>query len=168
MNEMKKPKYQLEEKDLDLPQYIDRSNLVQNKQGHYLLQLTGWAFWSFLFVPLFTLILWLYQGNLIRNYIFAEKFDVQLLNIMWLAALVIFFGATLLLWASFNWLRFRKQHAKKIVLNVNNAMLSKYLSITPQELEDMQASKRVVLHYDENGELYDYQMNCKYYSELNT
>ena len=83
---------------------------------------------------------------------------------MWLAALVILFGATLLLWASFNWIRFRKQHAKKIVLNVNNAMLSKYLSITPQELEDMQASKRVVLHYDENGELYDYQMNCKYYS----
>ncbi|MBP6113113.1 MAG: poly-beta-1,6-N-acetyl-D-glucosamine biosynthesis protein PgaD [Acinetobacter sp.] len=164
MNEMKLKNDLIEDKDLDLPPYIDQSKFVKNKQGHYLLQFTGWTFWSFLFVPLFTLILWLYQGNLIRNYIFAEKFDVQLLNIMWLAALVIFFGATLLLWASFNWLRFRKQHAKKIVLNVNNAMLSKYLSITPQELEDMQASKRVVLHYDENGELYDYQMNCKYYS----
>ena len=164
MNEIRQSEYLIQEKNLDLPEYIDRSSFVKNKQGHYLLQFTGWTFWSFLFVPLFTLILWLYQGNLLRNYIFAEKFDVQLLNIMWLAALVIFFGATLLLWASFNWLRFRKQHAKKIVLNVNNAMLSKYLSITPQELEDMQASKRVVLHYDENGELYDYQMNCKYYS----
>ena len=100
---------------------------------------------------------------MIKNYIIAEEFDVQLHNIMWLAALVILFGATLLLWASFNWIRFRKQHASKMEINVNNAMLAKYLTISPRELEDMQASKRVVLHYDENGELYDYQMNSKYY-----
>lgn len=163
MNEMK-PKYGLsQDRDLDLPQYIDQSKFVKNKQGHYLLQFTGWAFWSFLFVPLLTLILWLYQGNLIRNYIFAEEFDIQLHNIMWLAVLVVCFGATLLLWASFNWIRFRKQHAIKAVINVNNAVLAKYLTISPRELEDMKTSKRIVLHYDENGELYDYQMNRKYY-----
>ena len=80
MNEIRQSEYLIQEKNLDLPEYIDRSSFVKNKQGHYLLQFTGWTFWSFLFVPLFTLILWLYQGNLIRNYIFAEKFDVQLLN----------------------------------------------------------------------------------------
>ena len=159
MNEIKLKNDLAQDNDLDLPQYIDKSKFVKNKQGHYLLQFTGWSFWSFLFVPLLTLILWLYQGNLIRNYIFAEEFHIQLLNIMWLAALIIFFGATLLSWASFNWIRFRKQHEIKEVSNVNNSILAKYLIISPAELEAMKASKRVVLHYDENGELYDYQMN---------
>lgn len=149
-------------KKLDLPQYIDQSRFVKNKKGCYLLQLSGWVFWTFLFVPIFTLMLWLYQGNLIKNYIFAEKFDVQMLNIVWLAGLVVFFGSALILWASFNWIRFRHQHAQQLVLNVNNQVLAKYLKISPQELETMQCSKRVVLHYDDHGLLYDYQMNRVY------
>ncbi|NHC02194.1 poly-beta-1,6-N-acetyl-D-glucosamine biosynthesis protein PgaD [Acinetobacter sp. 187] len=144
---------------LDLPQYIDQAKFVRNKKGHQTLQFVGWVFWSFLFMPIFTLLLWIFQGNLIRNYIFAEKLNVQLLNIAWLAVLVLVFGATLLLWASFNWIRFRKHHIQPMIENVSIQSLANYLKISPQELDGMQHSKRVVLYYDENGVLYDYQMN---------
>ena len=146
-------------KRLDLPQYIDQAKFVKNKKGHQTLQFFGWAFWSFLFMPILTLLLWVFQGNLIRNYIFAEKLNVQLLNIAWLALLIVICGASLLLWASFNWIRFRKQKIAPLIQNVSTQVLAGYLEISPQELDSMKHSKRVVLYYDENGVLYDYQMN---------
>lgn len=152
-------KIQHDHTQLDLPKYIDKAKFVKNKKGHYSLQFMGWLFWTFLFIPLFTAVLWVFQGNLIKNYIFAEQFSVQLLNIVWLAIIVVCFGSALLLWASFNWIRYRKNDAVNKVGNVSNATLAEYLNISTEDLECMKKSKRVVLHYDEEGTLYDYQMN---------
>lgn len=146
---------------LDIPKYIDQPKLVKNKSKFYLLQLVGWSFWTFLFIPLFTLLLWVFQGNLIRNYIFAEKFNVQLHNIIWLGALIVLFGATLLLWASYNWIRFANVNNQIQVDDVDNHVLSKYFSVSSQELDAMQHSKNIVLHYDERGHLFDYELKKK-------
>lgn len=143
---------------LDIPKFIDQPKFVPNKSKFYALQLAGWTFWTFLFIPFFTLLLWLFQGNLIKNYIFAEQFNVQLHNIVWLGALIVFFGATLLIWASYNWIRFRNAENQATVNNVDNSVLSKYFSVSSQELCSMQNSKNIVLHYDESGNLYDYEL----------
>ena len=151
---------------LDIPKYIDQPKFVRSKGKFYMLQLMGWTFWTFLFIPLFTLALWWFQGNLIKNYIFAEKLNVQLLNIAWLGALIIIFGATLLLWASYNWIRFSNTEVQTKVTDVDNTVLSKYFSVSPQELCSMQNSKNIILHYDENGNLFDYELKTMMDSSL--
>ncbi|NHB57152.1 poly-beta-1,6-N-acetyl-D-glucosamine biosynthesis protein PgaD [Acinetobacter sp. 194] len=146
---------------LDIPKFIDQPKLVKNKSKFYVLQLLGWSFWTFLFIPLFTLMLWIFQGNLIKSYIFAEKLNVQLMNIAWLGALIVLFGTTLLLWASYNWIRFANVNNQDEVKDVDNHVLSKYLSVSSQELDTMQHSKNIVLHYDESGHLFDYELKQK-------
>lgn len=155
-NNVKQPTRQVN--ILDIPQFIDQPKWVKNKSKFYLLQFFGWSFWTFLFIPVFTLFLWLFQGNLIQSYIFAEQINVQLLNLAWLGVLVVAFGASLLLWASYNWIRFGNMKPRDQLDDVENHVLCDYLSVTTLELKQLQNSKNVVLHYDEQGQLYEYEL----------
>ena len=157
MQDSKKQPTQATQK-LDIPQFIDQPKWVKSKSKFYLLQFFGWSFWTFLFIPVFTLVLWLFQGNLIQSYIFAEQINVQLWNLIWLAVLVAFFGASLLLWASYNWIRFGNVKPRQQLDDVKNNVLCDYLSVTSHELKQLQNSKNVVLHYDEQGQLYEYEL----------
>ncbi len=142
---------------LDIPQYIDQPQYVKNKATNYTIQALGWFVWTLFILPLLSLILWLYQGRLIQSYIFAEQMNVQMYNFAWLALIVVVCCASLLLWASYNWLRYRKRDNPK-VLNVSQSILAQDFLITTDELSRIQKSKSIVLHYDEEGILYNYEL----------
>lgn len=78
-------------------------------------------------------------------------------NFAWLALIVVVCCASLLLWASYNWLRYRKRDNPK-VLNVSQSILAQDFLITTDELSRIQKSKSIVLHYDEEGILYNYEL----------
>lgn len=143
---------------LDIPQYIDQPKFVKKKTGCYLLQMTGWSLWTGLFIPIMTAILWLYQGRLIQNYVFAEQLKVQLLNLLWLAVFTGICCLMLLLWASYNWMRYRHSQQKKQVENVTQGDLAADFLVTPQQLFILQNAKNIVLHYDKQGILCDYEL----------
>ncbi|ENX59053.1 MULTISPECIES: poly-beta-1,6-N-acetyl-D-glucosamine biosynthesis protein PgaD [Acinetobacter] len=142
---------------LDIPEYIDQHRYVKNKGAHYLLQGIGWALWTLLFLPLLAIFLWLYQGKLIKNYIFAEQMSVQIHNFFWLALMVMICCASLLLWASYNWLRYRNTE-KTTVVNVSHSILAEGFLIPKDELSKIQRSKNIVLHYNQEGILADYEL----------
>ncbi|WP_111860555.1 poly-beta-1,6-N-acetyl-D-glucosamine biosynthesis protein PgaD [Acinetobacter sp. CFCC 10889] len=146
-----------DESKLDIPTYIDQPHYVKNKAMYYSLQMFGWTLWTFLLLPLATAVLWIYQGKLIKSYIFTEQVYVQLYNFVWLAFLITICCASLLLWASYNWLRYRKAKDPK-VSNVTQSTLAEDFSISTDELSKMQKSKNIVLHYDDEGVLYDYEL----------
>ncbi|MDM1756670.1 MULTISPECIES: poly-beta-1,6-N-acetyl-D-glucosamine biosynthesis protein PgaD [Acinetobacter] len=146
-----------DESKLDIPEYIDQPHYVKNKAMHYTLQMMGWMLWTLLLLPLVTAILWVYQVKLIKNYIFAEQIYVQLYNFAWLALIVMLCCASLLLWASYNWLRYRKTKDPK-VLNVTQSTLAEDFLISTDELSKIQKSKSIVLHYDDEGVLSDYEL----------
>lgn len=145
------------ESKLDIPEYIDQPQYVKNKGMHYTLQAVGWMLWTLLLLPLATLVLWIYQGKLIQSYIFAEQINVQLYNFAWLALIVMLCCASLLIWASYNWLRYRKTQSPK-VLNVTQSTLADGFLMSTEELSRIQKSKNIVLHYDNDGILYDYEL----------
>ena len=143
---------------LDIPQYIDQPKFVKKKTGCYLLQMTGWSLWTSLFVPIITVILWLYQGRLIQNYLFAEELQVQLWNLLWLAVVTGICCAVLLLWAGYNWIRYRHSQHQKSVENVTQRDLAADFLVTPQQLFILQNAKNIVLHYDQQGILSNYEL----------
>lgn len=143
---------------LDIPQYIDQPNFVKKKAGCYLLQMTGWTIWTSLFIPIVTIVLWLYQGRLIKNYLFAEDLQVQLWNLFWLAVVIGICCTLLLLWAGYNWIRYRHSQQQKQVANVTQRDLAADFLVTPQQLSALQNAKNIVLHYDQQGILSDYEL----------
>ncbi|NNP72125.1 poly-beta-1,6-N-acetyl-D-glucosamine biosynthesis protein PgaD [Acinetobacter defluvii] len=142
---------------LDIPAYIDQPQYVKNKGVHYTLQAIGWTLWTVLLLPLITVLLWIFQGKFIQSYIFAEHFSVQIYNFAWLALIVGVCCASLLIWASYNWLRYRTAKKPK-VLNVTHSTLAKDFLMSTEELLKMQKSKNIVLHYDDEGILYNYEL----------
>ncbi|ENX12586.1 poly-beta-1,6-N-acetyl-D-glucosamine biosynthesis protein PgaD [Acinetobacter sp. CIP 64.2] len=147
----------VDESQLDIPEYIDQQQYVKNKGAHYLLQGIGWALWTLLFLPLLVIFLWLYQGKLIKNYIFAEQISVQIHNFFWLTLIVAMCCTSLLLWASYNWLRYRKTE-KSTINNVSPSLLAECFFIPMDDLAKIQNSKNIVLHYDHKGLLADYEL----------
>lgn len=146
---------------LDIPQYIDQPKFVKKKTGCYLLQMMGWTLWTTLFIPVLTAILWLYQGRLIKNYLFAEQLHVQLLNLFWLAVLIGICCALLLIWASYNWIRYRHSQHEKNISNVTQQDLAEDFLVTPQQLFILQNAKHIILHYDQKGVLLNYELKPK-------
>ena len=146
---------------LDIPQYIDQPKFVKKKAGCYLLQMTGWTLWTTLFIPMITLVLWIYQARVIKNYLFAEQLKVQLLNLLWLGILIAVCCALLLIWASYNWIRYRHSQQQKKVANVTQHDLAQDFLVSPQQLLILQNAKNIVLHYDQKGVLFDYELKQK-------
>ena len=90
---------------LDIPEYIDQPEYVKNKTANYTLQTIGWFCLMWLLFPLVSLFLWIFEGHLIYDYVWVDhvsevKTLLHLLLLIGLSALI------LILWASYNWLRF--------------------------------------------------------------
>lgn len=142
---------------LDIPEYIDQPEYVKNKTANYTLQTIGWFCLMWLLFPLASLFLWFFEGHLIYDYVWVDHISevktlLHLLLLIGLSALV------LILWASYNWLRFHGDDRRSKGPNSSVELLASQFMVNTESLSELQNAQRVVLHYDDQGHLKQYDL----------
>lgn len=143
---------------LDLPEYIDNPHYVRNRAAGYLLQLLGWILFLLIIFPLVTLFLWYFELTQIHDYIFADTVYAQLNNLMKIGIAILAFSVLLILWASYNWARFKDRERRKKIDNVPVDEFAQGFSLAEDDIGKLRQGKNVVLHYDDDGFLSYYDV----------
>lgn len=158
---MNKPKYEMiqDESQLEIPQYIDEPKYVRNKSAGYGLFFLGWLVWIWLFLPLLTLLLWWYEGYSIYHYLIIGTGPDGSISLLHIALAIVIFILCLLVWASYNWIRFHNKERRHAPIPVTAEHLAQSFDLQVADIETLKQAKNVTLHYDEDGVLQQYDIN---------
>ena len=122
---------------LDIPEYIDQPEYVKNKTANYTLQTIGWFCLMWLFSTRF-IIFMDFEGHLIYDYVWVDhvsevKTLLHLLLLIGLSALI------LILWASYNWLRFHGDDRRSKAPNSSVELLASQFMVSTESLSELQS-----------------------------
>lgn len=147
-----------DETKLDLPEYIDKPEYVQNKSVGYALQTIGWLLLMLLFMPLITLFLWWYGVHNIYHYVLIDTSQDAHFNILNIGIIILILGGILLSWAIYNWLRFRKKERRTRPENTSLKQFAENFNCTEEDVLNLRQRKNITLYYDDHGllEKFDY------------
>ena len=148
-----------DESKLELPEYIDRPEYVRNKSVGYSLQIAGWFLFMWLFIPLLTIFFWLFEGKTIYQQMIVQAEPTSPLSLVHLATMILIFIAMLLLWATYNWVRFAGKERRSAPVSVNEEQLAISFKVNPVDILNMQQAKNLTLYYDEDGRLEFFETN---------
>jgi poly-beta-1,6-N-acetyl-D-glucosamine biosynthesis protein PgaD len=141
---------------LDIPEYIDQPEYVKNKTANYTLQTIGWICLMWLLFPLVSLFLWVFEGHLIYDYVWVDHLS-EVKTLLHLALMIGVSALILILWASYNWIRFSGEDRRAKAPNSSVELLAAQFSVTSDMLNDLQEKQRIILHYDDHGNLQKYE-----------
>ncbi|MBP1483173.1 poly-beta-1,6-N-acetyl-D-glucosamine biosynthesis protein PgaD [Acinetobacter nosocomialis] len=142
---------------LDIPEYIDQPKYVKNKTANYTLQTVGWFCLMWLFFPLVSLFLWFYEGHLIYDYVWVDHIS-EVNTVLHLLLLISLSALVLIVWASYNWLRFHGDDRRSKAPNSPVELLASQFMVSTESLSELQKSQRIILHYDDQGHLKQYDL----------
>ncbi|TEU28758.1 poly-beta-1,6-N-acetyl-D-glucosamine biosynthesis protein PgaD [Acinetobacter seifertii] len=143
---------------LDIPEYIDQPEYVKNKTANYTLQTIGWFCLMWLLFPLVSLFLWFFEGHLIYDYVWVDHIS-EVKTLLHILLLICLSALVLILWASYNWLRFHGDDRRSKAPNSSDDLLAFKFTVSTASLSELQKAQRVILHYDEHGHLQKYDLN---------
>lgn len=143
---------------LDIPEYIDQPEYVKNKTANYTLQTIGWFCLMWLLFPLVSLFLWFFEGHLIYDYVWIDHIS-EVKTLLHLLLLICLSALVLILWASYNWLRFHGDDRRSKAPNSSDDLLAFKFTVSTASLSELQKAQRVILHYDDYGHLQKYDLN---------
>ncbi|WP_111895707.1 poly-beta-1,6-N-acetyl-D-glucosamine biosynthesis protein PgaD [Acinetobacter sp. MB5] len=147
-----------DESKLDLPAYIDNPDYVKNKTAGYLLQLIGWILFILIIFPLITLFLWYFEFTIVKKYIFNDTMYAQLHGLMYIGIGILIFSLLLIIWASYNWVRFNHKERRHKSQNTPIEEFAQDFSLTQNDVLKLQQGSNIILHYDDDGLLEQYNI----------
>lgn len=136
------------------PLIIDRPDLQAWEQKALFGALTAafWVLWVFLWLPLVTLLGWLFFGYQFQFHIIELDGYRGFLNLLSVYALVILaMGGALILWAKYNHLRFRGMDRRKEIEPPTNDQLAILQHQTVQTIAQWQSYHVMTVHHDTHG-----------------
>lgn len=152
-------------KDIDtseLPEYIDKPEYVKNKTVGYGLMAVGWTLWMWLFLPILTLLFWWFEGSTIYEQVLIHQEPASGLSLLKIIFVIGILIGCLLVWASYNWVRFNGRERRKTPEPVSTEQLASSFKVEAADIETLRAANNITLHYDENGVLYHYDINVSH------
>ena len=132
---------------------------MRNKSVGYSLQIAGWFLFMWLFIPLLTIFFWLFEGKTIYQQMIVQAEPTSPLSLVHLATMILIFIAVLLLWATYNWVRFAGKERRSAPVSVNEEQLAVSFKVNPVDILNMQQAKNLTLYYDEDGRLEFFETN---------
>jgi biofilm PGA synthesis protein PgaD len=116
--------------------------------------LTCWVFWVYLWAPLLSFLAWVLGLSTAYEHMVVLRGYQGVLRLFGLYLLVIgIMGGSLLIWAFYNFFRFRgverRQHRPMVTIN----QLAGFHGLEALQLEEWQHSKRLVIHHDAQGKI---------------
>ncbi|WP_445115371.1 poly-beta-1,6-N-acetyl-D-glucosamine biosynthesis protein PgaD [Acinetobacter sp. WZC-1] len=148
-----------DESKLELPEYIDQPDYIRKKGTGYGLIAIGWLAWMWLFLPLLTAVFWWFQGKTIYQQMVIQAGPNSPLSLVNMAVMIAVFISLLLLWASYNWIRFSGNERRKAPQDLSKQQLAESFKVGIQDIQIMHTAKRVTLYYDDQGKLGRYEIS---------
>ncbi|MCW3478664.1 poly-beta-1,6-N-acetyl-D-glucosamine biosynthesis protein PgaD [Neisseriaceae bacterium JH1-16] len=111
-----------------------------------------WLFWMYLWMPLISLIGWLFGVEFFYDEMVLREGWYGLLELLLIYALVVaVISGMLLLWACVNYYRFRGRERRKAIPSLPLAEQAGDFSVSTSAVATGQASRIVVVHHDQYG-----------------
>lgn len=138
--------------NIELPNFIDRPDLQSygQKTVSSVLAVVGWTCWLYLILPLLTLIAWVSGYHRVNQYVVLNK-DGFFEQINILGPVVVIMVILLLLWATYNLLRFRDVARRNAPPNTTVEEMAEHFKIEEQLVVKAQKQQVSVFHFDEKG-----------------
>lgn len=148
-----------DESKLELPAYIDQPEYVRNKSVGYSLQIVGWFAFMWLFMPLLTVLFWWVEGETIYQQLVIQAAPDSQLSLMNIILMIVIFICALLLWATYNWIRFYNRERRSTPLAIDEQQIAKSFKVNKVDILNMQQAKNLTLYYDNKGKLEFFEIN---------
>jgi biofilm PGA synthesis protein PgaD len=135
---------------------IDRPNWQTTRQRLVFGSMTAifWALWIYLWLPLLALIGWALGFKIAYYQMVVKDGYLGLFHLLGLYATVILcLGGALLIWAYYNYFRFRGVERRKERPPVLIRDLSERYLIAPEVLDVWTHSRRLVMHHSADGQV---------------
>jgi len=141
---------------LQLPEPIYRPDLQGRFQRGLFaaLSVLGWIIWLYLFIPLITLIGWAFGYHRLDRFVLSSPRESVYTLIIYLIVIALA-GATLVLWAIYNLIRFRGKERRTQPHNVTEDALAAEFRIETSQLWRLQRSRIARVYCDDSGNITD-------------
>ncbi len=127
---------------------------LHHKLGDTVLTAAMWGIYLYLWLPLVSLVAWLFGIQLFYHELIEAGGYLELLDKVALYATVIpAIFVVIISWSLSNQRRFRGQERRNEVSEISPAEMTAFFDVTTGEFERLRAASRIVIAIDENGRI---------------
>ncbi len=127
---------------------------LHHKLGDTVLTAAMWGIYLYLWLPLVSLVAWLFGIQLFYHELIEAGGYLELLDKVALYATVIpAIFVVIISWSLSNQRRFRGQERRNEVSEISPAEMTAFFDVTTGEFERLRAASRIVITIDENGRI---------------
>ena len=127
---------------------------LHHKLGDTVLTAAMWGIYLYLWLPLVSLVAWLFGIQLFYHELIEAGGYLELLDKIALYATVIpAIFVVIISWSLSNQRRFRGQERRNEVSEISPAEMTAFFDVTTGEFERLRAASRIVIAIDENGRI---------------
>ncbi len=133
---------------------IDRPSLIPpHKRILFgVVTLAIWSLWLYLWLPVATFIGWVIGGFLGYQHMVVLGGYVDLLRLLsWYALIVLMLGGALVVWATYNLLRFRGKERRIPLQDVGINAFGRYFGVATDDLTAWRQAKLLNVHHSGEG-----------------
>ena len=138
------------------PPLIERSDLQSPRQRtlYGVLTLAFWAFWFYLWLPVLALLAWMLGVQQAFKYMVVLEGYREVIRLLGIYSLIILLlGGSLVLWASYNIIRFRGVERRVAALPVTPTEIGRDFGQDPESVARWQSEQRLYVTHDQDGRI---------------
>ncbi|WP_257219682.1 MULTISPECIES: poly-beta-1,6-N-acetyl-D-glucosamine biosynthesis protein PgaD [unclassified Acinetobacter] len=105
------------------------------------------------------MLLWLFQGYTVYEQLFVMSAPQSSFSLFYLGLAIMVFILILLIWAVYNWLRFRDNERRAFPEHIQTEQLAESFQVDTTEMAYLQQAKNLTLHYDQDGQLEKFEVH---------
>jgi len=115
-----------------------------------------WAFWIYLWLPLVSLLAWLFGIDLFYEQLIVQSSYNDLIHIAsWYLFVILMITVSLISWSVYNLFRFRNKDRRRHTVQVGLSEIAAHFSVDDQQLAHWHDAKRIVIRHDEQGNIHE-------------
>ncbi|MCC6209165.1 MAG: poly-beta-1,6-N-acetyl-D-glucosamine biosynthesis protein PgaD [Gammaproteobacteria bacterium] len=140
------------------PLIIENPELQTLRQRYAFAALTlfFWVLWFYLWIPVISLLAWLFGAERFYQAMIVNSGLDTLLDLLGLYSVVILvMGAILSSWAWYNQIRFRGREKRRASPSVTADEIQSFFALRTEQLDLARYAKHVVIEHDEDGKVKD-------------
>lgn len=137
-----------------IPEIILRPDLISFNKKTVLafVAMIGWIIWLYIISPVFSLLAWWFGYQQLNIFVLDDPArTMQTLQIY--AYVILGGGLIFILWASYNWIRFRKSHRRGAHPIANAEEIGHTLGLTEAQILFARQHKTMTFSFDEAGNI---------------
>ena len=135
-----------------IPEIIFRPDLINSprKELFMLVATIGWAIWFYVLSPFFALVAWAFGYQRFNMFILDDP-SRTLESLQIYAIAVIIGGLIFMLWASYNWVRFRLSHRRGLAQTATAGDIGLSFGLTEDQVLLAQEQNTLTFHFNDEG-----------------